>query len=262
MAKKNKALNLTPEIKEAVLKNSKEKTATKWVSIGYVKTNEFNKNKMGEAYFKALKRNMANPAVAFTDPIKVRLNPDKSKDAPPYEIIDGEHRFLAAMELGYTEIPIFCRGEVTDQQLIYEMIEANQVRGQTSDADLKQMIQELEKQDDKFIQDMMKETTLWDGLAVGKPIDGDMDKYAFSEDDIEDEDRKAETHQVSLFFNNDQLDIYRRIVGQLRKSHGYTAECAVMEIFEHFQSVSGFGEKTGDEQLDMATEDLYDEDDE
>lgn len=115
--KKNK-FNLTPELKEKIIQNSKEKTETKWVSIGYVKPNDFNKNKMGEAYFKALKKNMANPEIAFTDPIKVRVNPDKSKDAPPYEIIDGEHRYTAAMELGYTEIPIFCRGEVTDQQLI------------------------------------------------------------------------------------------------------------------------------------------------
>jgi len=223
------------------------------VSVREVVPNPYNKNKMGNAYFSALKANMADPKVGFTIPILVRPNPERASDpqAAPYMIVDGEHRWRAASELGYDEIPVVNLGEMSEDLAKYLMLESNQVKGATSDEDLKTLTAEIMSSEE------FSDFDAWANLILEEPAD-DAGKYKLDDEELETEGTLK--HPISLYLDEEQVGTFRRITGQLRLSHGCPLEEAVMICIEHFERSTGFGEKTGDEALDRRQSDLLPED--
>lgn len=217
------------------------------VPVEKIHPNPWNKNAMGTHYFEALKANLSDSNVGFTTPIQVRPHPTIKGD---YEIVDGEHRWKGAKEVGYREIPCLHLGEISDALLKYMMLEANAIHGQTADEDLKKIVQEI--QEDPIFQQMQND--LYTMLATEAPLD-DGAKYALEEDELPNPDA-IETTLVQLYLTDDQLDEYRRIVGQIRLSHGVTAEEAVLLMVRHFAETTGLGVATGDEILDEKQSDL------
>lgn len=74
----------------------------------------------------------------FVDPVTVRhLGEDL------YEIIDGEHRWRAAQELGLAEIPVFDVGPIDDAKAKQLTIVLNETRGQSDEQKLGDLLKDL-----------------------------------------------------------------------------------------------------------------------
>lgn len=73
----------------------------------------------------------------FVDPVIVR-----ERDSW-YEIVDGEHRWRAAKELGYTEIPIYSIGDVSDADAKQLTIVLNETRGRSDSKRLGAVLKDL-----------------------------------------------------------------------------------------------------------------------
>lgn len=247
MAKRTAKVDLSKVDREELNKVLKEREH-KLISINDITPNPWNKNKMGAQYFAALKANIANPKVGFTIPVLLRPNPDPDATIP-YMIIDGEHRYKAAKDIGYTEIPAIIFKQMPDSLAKYLMIESNAVHGDTSDADIKAVLSEIENDD------FLEEFDIWAATITEEPLE-DTSKYAMDDDDLDDLDKDT-TVPVTLYFSRtDQIDIFRRTIGQIRLSEGCTQEQAVMAVINHFNETTGFGGPTGDDGLDAKQSDL------
>jgi len=73
----------------------------------------------------------------FVNPIIVRQVGDR------YEVIDGEHRLKAAMELGMESIPIWSLGEIADPKAKQLTVVLNETRGTTDRSELSALLQDL-----------------------------------------------------------------------------------------------------------------------
>ena len=80
----------------------------KKVSIDKITPNTWNPKPVDPPEMEYIKKSLQQNG--YATPILVRK---KGKD---YEIIDGQHRFLAAKELGYKELYIYDAGEVSDEE--------------------------------------------------------------------------------------------------------------------------------------------------
>jgi len=66
-------------------------------------------------------------------------------EAWAYEIIDGEHRWKAAKQLGYEKVPCWDLGPVDDETAKQLTIVLNETRGQPDDSRLKNLLDDLLK---------------------------------------------------------------------------------------------------------------------
>lgn len=79
------------------------------VPIDGVKTNQWNPKDKETKEFKQVVRSLE--LYGFRQPILVRESDDDK-----FEILDGEQRYTAALELGYTEIPVYNLGKISDTE--------------------------------------------------------------------------------------------------------------------------------------------------
>jgi hypothetical protein len=91
--------------------------------LGQIRANAWNCNFLGTAEQQALKQRMSEDGPEKTLPIVVRKMPDGD-----YEIVDGEHRWIIARELGWETIQAFER-EADDLQSRALCIGYNRLRG-------------------------------------------------------------------------------------------------------------------------------------
>lgn len=246
MAKRIAKVDMANVDREALMNVLKERKL-RMLSVLDICPNPYNKNKMSEPYFKALLSNLANPQVGFTIPILVRPNPDPSAQAK-WMIIDGEHRWKGATQVGYPEIPCICLPTISEGLAKYLMIESNAVHGETKDIDIKNILLSVEELD----KDLTASIDIWASTVTEEPIEDD-DQYKLDVDDLPDRDS---INPVTLYFNDDDLERYKRAVGQYRLAHGCTAEQALLEILDYFEETTGFGTRTGDSILDRKQGDL------
>ena len=81
------------------------------VPISSVETNGWNpKNKDTKEYAHVVRSLELN---GFRQPILVRNHPEDKKK---YQILDGEQRFAAATQLGFTDVPIYNLGDISDEE--------------------------------------------------------------------------------------------------------------------------------------------------
>lgn len=83
-----------------------DKSKIKLAKIEEVRPNTWNPKLGGTKEYEDVKKSLMKNG--YVQPILVRQNDG-------YEIIDGQHRYLAAKELGYTEIYVYDCGEVSDE---------------------------------------------------------------------------------------------------------------------------------------------------
>ena len=81
------------------------------VPIDNVEVNGWNPKNKETAEYKKVVRSLE--LYGFRTPILVRDHPTEPK---LYQILDGEQRFTAATELGYTEVPVYNLGKVSDEE--------------------------------------------------------------------------------------------------------------------------------------------------
>ena len=230
---------------------------TQLVAINDIVPNPFNKNSMGAQYFAALKAQLADSEVGFTAPIIVRRHPDQDSSAR-FQIVDGEHRWRAAREVGYSKVPVY-EISATDAKTIFMMVAQNRIHGQTSEDDMMGLLNKIRNDfaDDPFLSDE-GQRDLFARMILEEDAAGDKSKYDISEDDLG--QNQEITQPVTLYFTSEQIDLWRQIVGQIRLSSACTAESAAIQIVEHFRDTTGFGGPVGDSALDAKQADLLGDD--
>lgn len=105
--------------------------------VNQLHPNPWNPNRMNDRQYAAAKESIE--AYGFIDPITVRAHPELSGE---YQVIDGEHRWKAAQELGIDTVPIVLI-TVTDQQAKKLTIILNETRGNADTIDLAQLLDNL-----------------------------------------------------------------------------------------------------------------------
>jgi len=93
------------------------------VSVGKLVPSDLNPNRMAEEEFQSLVESMKNAGFLEANPILARPNSDGT-----YEIVDGEHRWRAAKELGLEEVPCDIR-EMDDLEADRHHVILNKDRG-------------------------------------------------------------------------------------------------------------------------------------
>lgn len=106
--------------RKAVEKKARALTrlAVEYVGVETIKPNRYNPNRQSDHDFELLLRSMREDG--FTQPIVVQ---EKTR-----EIVDGEHRWRAAKELGLTEIPVVFV-DMTPEQMRISTLRHNRARG-------------------------------------------------------------------------------------------------------------------------------------
>lgn len=121
---------------------SATKIKTTWVSIGDVEPNPWNPNRQNETIQRAERESIET--YGFIDPITVRTNPLKAQgesDAS-WQIIDGEHRWGAAKDLGYDEVPIVVY-ECDDRTAKKLTVILNETKGEADLPSLGQLLADI-----------------------------------------------------------------------------------------------------------------------
>lgn len=106
-----------------------------YVPAGTVKPNPWNPNRQDAFIYEKEKASIVE--FGFIVPITVR------KLGKQYQVIDGEHRLKAAMELGYSVIPIIDIGEMDDETAKQLTIILNETKGVAQPDLLKSLLADL-----------------------------------------------------------------------------------------------------------------------
>lgn len=94
-----------------------------YVHIDAVEPNDYNPNRQSDHDFDLLKKSITEDG--FTQPIIVLLTTNAHGKFP---IVDGEHRWRAARDLGFTEIPV-AKVDMTMEQAKIATLRHNRARG-------------------------------------------------------------------------------------------------------------------------------------
>lgn len=124
------------------------------VAVTSIRGNSWNPNRMDPTMYR--KELASIRKFGFVDPVTVRIVEGG------FEIIDGEHRWRAAKELGYTEIPIYSLGLMAEAQAKQLTIVLNETRGRSDPKRLGSVLRDLLETEPK--------TDLLDLLPYSPPI--------------------------------------------------------------------------------------------
>lgn len=125
------------------------------VPVGLIRPNPWNPNAMDEAMFQ--KELASIRKFGFIDPLTVRemvetMTPEMDGKRLIgheiitdrwYQIIDGEHRWKGADQLGYTELPCWNLGVIDDATAEELTIVLNETRGKSNEERLRAVLQDL-----------------------------------------------------------------------------------------------------------------------
>lgn len=106
------------------------------VPISQIVPNGWNPNEQSEYVFS--KEVLSIQTYGFLDPVTVR------EIEGGYEIVDGEHRYKAALQLGYTELPVNNLGQVTAQEATALTILMNEIKGKAETGKMSDVLKSLE----------------------------------------------------------------------------------------------------------------------
>lgn len=174
-----------------------------------VRPNPYNYNKMSDRRYRKLLASMRK--FGFVEELHTRWIPDEEV----WEILGGEHRWLAARELEMEEIPIRDLGEMTDDAAKQLCIIFNELRGKPDEVRLATLLRDINV------------TVPTDDLMTVMPYsDGEMDMYLhamdFSFDNLPtssaktSEEEKEDLLKLNLKWEGDAAD---RLMKQLARIH-------------------------------------------
>jgi len=118
--------------------------APKMVAVAAIYENPWNPNEVPAEIMAALKRNIER--FGFNQPILVRPIGGETLDGPvAYEVVDGAHRFRAAVELGIDKVPVVVR-EFTDAEAKAQTIAMNRLRGEMDPVQMATLVREINEE--------------------------------------------------------------------------------------------------------------------
>lgn len=125
------------------------------VHVDELEPNPWNPNVMDEAMFK--KELTSIRKFGFVDPLTIRELPNADGHGFSYQIIDGEHRWKAASQLGYTELPCWNLGAIPDADAEELTIVLNETRGKSNEERLKLVLEDLvaKRGDESVVREIM-----------------------------------------------------------------------------------------------------------
>lgn len=139
---------------------------TRLVPLSALRPNPWNPNKMDAATFEREKASIAT--FGFIDPVTAR-----QVDVGEYEIIDGEHRWVAADQLGLKEIPVIILDVSVDEAKELTII-LNEVRGTADEERLSALVKDLgERRDRVRMESLLYDRARLDQLLERQRIDWD-----------------------------------------------------------------------------------------
>ena len=122
------------------------KLTTHEVAVEHLHPNPWNPNRMAARTFEAERESIAK--FGFIDPVTARPHPDLTGQ---YQIIDGEHRWRAATELGYQTVPVVVL-ELGDPEAKKLTVVLNETRGSANTVDLAVLLADVGKHDANLIE--------------------------------------------------------------------------------------------------------------
>lgn len=114
------------------------KTEKKEVDIDKVRPNQWNPNVQDKKIFEKEKKSIQD--LGFLGSILVRDHAVTGY----YEILDGEHRWKACKELGYTKIPVESIGKISDKEAQLLTVLINNLRGKDDIFKRAKILEQLE----------------------------------------------------------------------------------------------------------------------
>lgn len=142
------------------------------IKVDKLRLLEHNSQKQTKHQFEELKKNMSE--VGFDESLIVRTMADGS-----YEVISGNHRFKAAKELGFTEIPCVIRDDWDDVKAQLQSVRRNYARGAIDKNLFTEQVNALQEQGVSF-------TDIVDGIGFA-----DMDEFASMYKDQQEKEKEA-----------------------------------------------------------------------
>lgn len=130
----------------------KTKTGLKTVDLPVddLRPNPWNPNRMDERTLQATKESLAT--YGFVEPTLVRPHPDEEG---AYQIINGEHRWKVAPDLGYQVIPCVV-ATLSDTAARKLTIVLNETRGEPDDHLLGTLLAELQKEEGEGLRNALR----------------------------------------------------------------------------------------------------------
>lgn len=135
------------------------KLESKTAPLSALHPNPWNPNKMADRTFEAERESIAK--FGFIDPVTVRAHPELSDQ---YQIIDGEHRTRAAIELGMTDVPISIIHDLGDAAAKKLTIVLNETRGSANTLELAVLLADIAETDTNLIEALPYDATQLDNL--------------------------------------------------------------------------------------------------
>jgi len=117
---------------------------TEVVPVEEVFPNTYNPVIMGEKDFRLLKKNIQSEGFVGAILVRRATKEEKEERGANYIILDGEHRWTAAKELGFEKIPLIVMNRTDDQGKI-ATISFNKLRGEFDSVKLAELIVDLRK---------------------------------------------------------------------------------------------------------------------
>lgn len=164
------------------------------VPVGALRPNTWNPNEQTPRVSAAVRESI--DAFGFIDPVLVRPHPD----GDGYEIVDGEHRWQAAIDNGDSEVAVIVR-DLSDTDAKRLTVILNETRGQA---------------------DVIGLATLLDSLAQEMPVDELIMGLPYTPDELGDLIKMADLDW------NTTGDVARKATGEEHESAGWeTINCRV-----------------------------------
>ena len=198
---------------------NKFKTERKTLAIDDIKPNKWNPNVQSDFIFQKSKDSIKE--YGFIDPVLVR------KTNGEYQIIDGEHRWRAAKELGYTEIIVEDYGDLSDFNAMILTQIMNNTRGQDDILKRVELINQLEGGQTSLLPWTEEEIE-----NQKKLLDFDFSKYNVAEDVEE----KPETRTFSVELTTNQFKVLHYVM-DLTKRKGEKEQ--LMELARYYMELRG-----------------------
>lgn len=189
------------------------------VAVGVIDANEWNPNRQSEIVAKATRESLVK--YGFVNPVTLRVHPD---DADRFQIINGEHRWTEAVELGYEMIPAVIL-ELTDEDAKKLTIVLNETTGDPDVVLLGQLLAEMQEMDDFRVALPYTDAELEHLLSIGK-----QDWDNFDPGGGGDPAPPPDMKEIKLSFKPKDYDRFNGFLVILRKEYGIDGTSEV--IFE------------------------------
>lgn len=146
----------------------------RYVALSQLEANDYNPNEINETDLAKLRKHIQLNGVL--QPIIVRLG--ETQDL--FIIVDGEHRWKLAQELGLTEVPVIVK-DMSREEAMIETISMNKFRGENNSVKLGKVIKELREH---FSDDVLTERLGYTGDELSSLVE--ITEFDF--DDIHEDD--------------------------------------------------------------------------